>query len=261
MKNILIMIFMLLLVVACGGQTGGNQATGKLALAVKNAVVFDPNIDHSRIDYFLVSISGEGVAEPIKQKFGFDAEGATIEGLIAGKTVDVTIEAVNFNGYVILRGTQTGVAIGEDTTSVANISVNAVPVFANVGHNATVYANRFVPKIFAPQNVTFNVSSTVNGSESILQDSLSGDVNFSTSAGDPNFIQTIYSAPLQAGPVELTVSDVTTNESTSIIVNVIDSGTVQGLPTTAGGFVGSLMSVDANNKPTNMAGYFEGVVK
>ena len=258
-KTNIIFIFIItcFLVVSCGNNSKVGNGNGRLALAITNDVDFDPNVDHSRIDYFLVSIEGEGIESPIKQKFGFDTESVTFEGLTAGKTITVTVEAVNYNGYAILRGVSENVMVGEDNTTVSNIIIKAVPVFANTYHNATVYTNRFVPKIYAPTDVEFEVADLFNGSESVLEDIISGDINFSVSAGDTNSVKTVYAAPLQEGTQQLTVKDTDTGESTTITINVINTGQVKALQTTAGAYMGSMMSVDPYYQASTLEHFFE----
>ena len=260
-KKSLIFLFIIIVSVSCGNSSKVGNGNGRLALAITNNVDFDPNVDHSRIDCFVVSIDGDGIETSVKQKFGFDTESVTFEGLNAGETVNVTVEAVNYNGYAILRGVSEDVMVGEDNTTVSKIEVKAVPVFANVYHNATVYSNRFVPKIYAPTNVEFDVVDLFNGSESVLEDLVCGAVDFSVNASDTNSVKTVYAAPLPEGTQQLTVQDTDTGESTQITINVIDSGQVKALQTTAGAYVGSMMSVNPYYQASTLESFFEHLIQ
>jgi hypothetical protein len=254
--NIILILCIMFVFSGCGNNAKVGNGAGKLALAIKNTVDFDPDIEHSKIDHFIVTIEGDGVAHEIKQKFGYDTGAVTFEGFEVGKSISVTVEAVNDNGYAILRGKADEVYINPGNTNVSTIEIKAVPVFANVYHNATVYANRFIPKVYAPTGIEFEVSSLFKATETVLEDVISGEINFSINKNDTEAVKAIYIQPLNAGTQQLTVRDIDTDESTTITINTLNNGLVKALPTTAGAYVGSLMSAEVFNQPNSLEHYF-----
>lgn len=245
---------------SCHSSKEAPDNQGYLKLSFIENQSFNPDIEQGQIDKFKITISGEDLPSTIVNYFPYDTDNAHFDGLTAGSSVDVMVEAINYNGYVVRRGYSPTINIGAGTTQTAQISINNVPIFANVKDGASVDINRFVPKIFAPGGLEFELVDDINNQEISLQDEISGDVTFSISDADTDATQPIFIPFLSPGTHQLKVRDVNTGESTIISINAREASTKPALMTTAGGYLGSIMSTDIY-KPSNMPYYFSLVTE
>ena len=263
MKNILISNILILVVLsACGGDgSSSNQHHRSLNLGFSVDHPFDANISPGRIERYKITISGDALPNTIVREFDSNAGTVYFDDSTSGATMSVLVEALNSNSQVIGRG-NTQVVIKEDAYTDAPVILNHVPIFTNVYEGSTVYANRFVPKIYAPAGMGFQVMESINGSLTALPDVVSGEVNFSVSEDAANISasQTIHTPQFSVGTHQLMVRDMATGESSTVNVNVMDTGNVALLPTTAGDYLGSAYST-SENQPTDVIRYFKNLVQ
>lgn len=255
----LILITFLILFTACGsGSTVNNP--GFLSLDFVPAQNFDPNADHGQVSKYKLTITGSALETDMETYYPVDTEAVTLEGFAGGSTIRVMIEAINVNDVCVRRGRSDDISIKGGQNVSASVTVNNVPIFANVRDGATVYNNRFVPKIFAPGAIDFQISDLFNESNSIIVDQISNESVFSISESSDLSILTINAPTLANGTHQLTVKDEDTDESSTIQVTVLDGTRQKGLLTTSGNYLGSLMS-PANANEYNLATYFNWQVK
>lgn len=259
MKRLLIIVFLIFVLNGCGSNKNGSNVSGNqgyLYLQFSENQSFNPDIDHGQIDKFKVSITGDSLANPIVNYFPYDTEKAEFDGFEDGSSINVMVEAINYNEYVVRRGYSEEIQIQAGTDNPATVSINNVPIFANVKSGGTVKLNRFVPKIFAPGEIQFEIIDTFNGEDEKLEDQVSGDVSFSINSSDEDSVKPVYISFLSTGTHQLKVRDIDTGETTTITINAEEASDLPALATTAGGYVGSMMSTDIF-VPSNMPYYFD----
>jgi len=253
MKNIFCMILIFIFSVSCGSQTKDlnsyfdSDNPGSIDLEIEEAHTFDPTIDHGKILNYKVTITGTPLTDPIIQYFPVDTEEATFEGFPHGSVIQVMVEALNTNNICVRRGRSEDITIigGQTVTSI--LTIYNVPIFANVYDGAIVYNNRFSPKIFAPGQIPFELSDLFNGSTSSVEDQITHETLFSISADISDAILTINAPMFDLGIHELTVQDPTTSEASTVQISVLDGTKQKALTTTAGKYVGTLLSTEIAN--------------
>lgn len=249
-------------ITSCTGSTSNglpSSQTGFLSLSLNETQEFNPNVSHGDIDRYKVTITGSTLIAPIVKYYEAGTTSASFDDFADGTTLTVLIEYINVNGLTVRRGQSQTLTITAGQTTAASLDVNNVPVFANVRDGATVYNNRFVPEVFAPGAIEFQVSDFFNASESILSDVDSGLASFSINEDDATSTVSINVPELSAGDHELTVTDTDTGESSTITVTVLQGSTQNGVVTTAGAYLGSPMSEAYVETPSNLF-YFFGEV-
>lgn len=242
MQRTIVTIMLFLVLIACQEDRGGvTQNAGFLSLTINENQKFDPNAEHGQIKGYRVTVSGDALGTPLINYYPAGTATARFDGFAHGLTVEVTVEVINDNGTVVRRGRSGNMVIQGGRDNPATIAINNVPIFANVHNGAMVNAERFVPKIFAPGGINFELSDTFGDSTRMLQDEVTGEATFSVSADDDSVLP-VYIPRLTAGEHSLSVRDPHSGESSSITVNVKDGGRKAVLTTTAGAYVGSLAS-------------------
>lgn len=251
MKTIVI-ILVLTIIIACNqpsSNTNGPKIPGFISLGFKTAQSFNPTAEHGKIAQYKLTIAGSGLAEPIINYYSADTKEITFEGLPSESNIRIMIEAINTNGICVRRGKSNDIKILGGQTIAADITVNNVPIFANVRDGAVVYNNRFVPKIFAPGEIPFQISDLFNEQLTTIKDQISDSSTFSISTSDNDSVMPVYVQTLPPGSHKLTVQDDKTGESSTINITVLDGSNKKPLITTAGGYLGSMISInhDHNN--------------
>lgn len=224
------------------GDSGASQSQGLLFLGIQQQQNFNPNADHGQIEKYKLTISGSQLDQPIEKYYSKDEQEATIEGLPAGSQVRVELEAINSNDIVVRRGKSQSIHIIGGQNAQADLAINNVPIFANVRDGAIVYNNRFQPKIFAPGEINFQVSDTLDGHFSIIEDTVSDQTHFSISESVKDSVLTINAAEFSIGEHELMVKDPDTGEFSKIKVRVLEGQNQKALATSAGAYLGTPMS-------------------
>lgn len=243
MKTLLTIFLISITIINCGDSSSsydGNTQKINLRFIEKNE--FDPFGEHGAIDKFKITVTGENLSTPIIQYYPFETESVEFEELSANTQIEILVEAINYNEMVVRRGRSGQFDIVGGQISNANIEIYNVPIFANVTDGSQVYSNRFIPKVFAPGGIQFQVIDEFNDSQSILADKVTGEATFSINENQESSIKAVYSSDLPIGTHKLTVKDVNTDEATTISIQALNSSKRKVLPTTAGGFVGGSMS-------------------
>jgi len=259
MKQIqLHIILMIICLSACGGSSAPHGKS-LLNLTFSTDHPFDPNISPGRIDHYKITISGESLSNTLVQEFSPSAGTVYFDGFAAGATMQILVEALNDNAQVIGRG-RTETVVQEDQYTDAAIALKHVPIFTNIYEGTSVYANRFVPKVYAPAGLEFQVMEAVDGNLTALPDVVSGEVSFSISEAEASVsaIRTVHTPRFAIGAHQLTVQDPSTGESSTVDVNVLDTGNVTLLHTTAGDYLGSAYAT-SENQPTDAVRYFKAL--
>ena len=239
-------VFLIFLFSLGCGQGGGAQ--GYLQLFLKAQQAFNPNIDHGVVQYYKVTITSENQSQPLVHYFRAGTEKAKFLGFPHGEVLQVTIDIINANGIVVRRGRSQEIVIQKGEVLPVEIFVNNVPIFANVKNGATVVHNRFLPKIFAPGEITFQLQDEFSDQVHLLQDEFTQDFSFSISPNIATSIRPIFIQSLEPGVHGLIVEDPETKEKTEIEIQVIEGTNRKVLPTTAGGYVGAMGSFEKNSR-------------
>lgn len=228
----------LLAITGCG--SGGTQAAlptsgrGALAITISSAKSFNPRAEHGRIERYSVIIEGEGISEPIVAEFSGDATEGVVEGVPTGEGREISVEAINPNGAVILAGEAVGVGVGEDVTEVG-IGLEAVPIFTNISNGANIDNTRLVFRLFSDPARPLVVEEVVENSASVLADASTNlseiELNEATGLGS-------LSPPLIApGTRTFKVSDLITGRESEVTVRLLDGARRKPAPLLSGAFV------------------------
>jgi hypothetical protein len=118
-----------------------------------------------------------------------------------------------------------------------------------------VNADRFVPLIFAPGEITIQLMDEFNKNVSILADIVSGEASLSVSVSDVSSLLRFHVPSLPPGEHELTVMDTQMGESSTIALTVLPGESRPTLVTTSGGLTGLPMSQDPM-EGLNAAAYY-----
>lgn len=240
MKHFIIIILLLSFILpACGGGTNGQGGQGYLALQFEERNEFNPNAEPGIIDNFKITVTGDGLDLPIVKFYPADTESVQFDGFPDGASVEVKVEAINQNGFVIRRGYSDPVTIHQNQASQATVAIYNVPIFTNVKPGGYINVNRFVPHVFAPGEINFQLSDTIGEVTTSLSDTLSGEVTLSVSESSyENSTRPVHIGSLSAGEHVLSVEDPDTREATDVSVTGYQSPTNKVLTTTAGAYLG-----------------------
>lgn len=239
MKHFFIIILLSFLASACGGGAGISGGHGYLALQFEERNEFDPDAEPGVIDNFKITVTGDSFDQPIVKYYAADTETVEFDGFPDGDTVEVKVEAFNLNGFVIRRGYSDPITIRQNEAAQATVAIYNVPIFTNVKPGGYVNVNRFVPSVFAPGEINFQLSDTIGELTTSLSDTLTGDLTLSVSESIyEDSMRPVHIGSLSVGEHTLTVKDPDTNEATDVSVTGYSTPTDKVLTTTAGAFLG-----------------------
>lgn len=238
-----------------GASSATSEGTGYAILSLHAAQDFNPNAVHGEIFEYKVSITGDGLIAPLIRYYPSGTSEARFEGLPANSLVAVMVEYINVNGLVVRRGYSDRVRIQGGVVTPVDVTLNNVPIFANVRNGAIVKAERFVPLVFAPGEITVQISDEFNGDVSVLTDATSGEALHSVSVADSSSLLTFHAPPLPPGNHELTVTDTQTGESSAVALTILSGESRPVLVTTSGGLTGLPMSLNST-EGLNAAAYY-----
>lgn len=238
-KNKLVMLLTAsILICACGDNAVTSMGHGDDALAIKvrRAGNFNPNIEHGRIELYRISIEGEGMGAPIVAEFPGDAAEGIVEGVPAGRDRTVTVSAVNPNGQAVYAGEAEGVRVGGGVVSV-EVELESVPIFTNLASGNSVDNTRLVLRVFADPDGQVVVEDFFEGGADVLIDAASNlpeiDLDISTGMG------ALAPAVLRAGGHRFVARDVLTGRYSEVSVRVTDGGGRSPAPFVAAGRCGA----------------------
>lgn len=232
----------LIFLVSCGGGSGSNASSicdgkcGVVGLVVRSAKSFNPGTEHGRIVSYRVTITGDGIASPIVAEFDGTATEGRIDGVPVGSDRQVAVDAVNPKGLVIRQG-ETPVDIEGDGVANAEVTLESVPIFANIADGNIIDNTRLIFQLFAEPSGDIVVEDVTGGSSLALADASAADtaVNLDASTGMGRL-----SPVLQAtGQHRYQVRNIVTGRSSVITVDVADGTKRRGAPFFAGGDNGS----------------------
>lgn len=262
MKNIIIIFIFCFFILLQGCSSGGGSASnnGYLALQFEQRNEFDPDAAPGVIDNFKITVVGEGLDAPIVKYYEADTETVQFDGFPSGSVIQITVEAINQNGFVIRRGYSDSVTIQSGQVAQALVEIFNVPIFTNLRPSGYVNVDRFVPKVFAPGEIQFQLTNTVGSVTTSLSDVVTGDITLSIS-GDTyaDSIRPVYVSGLDAGEQVLRVEDPETLEATDVQVTGYHSPSRKVLTTTAGGYLGTVGRPGVNG--SNLESYLQTVTE
>lgn len=124
----------------CGGGEEGKIEfiSDNLALVVSNTQSFNPNINHGKIIYYEITVTGPDLGKKFIKRFSTKTRRARVLGIPVGKSRTILVEAFNANGVVIRRAKKEGVAIEGAKLTQVQLAMDAVPIFTNVADKGLV---------------------------------------------------------------------------------------------------------------------------
>jgi len=221
-------IGLLVLAVATAGcGVAGAPGEGSVAVVVSNSKSFDPNARHGRVESYVVTIEGEGIAEPIEASFEGDATEGIIDGVPVGRDRTVSVVAVNPNGATIRAGESSGVSITEGLTPV-EVQMQAVPIFTNIRDGAAIDNTRLVFRLFSdPQNPVVAEEISDGVSSGIADASLGvAEIQLDVATGTGKLSPLV----MPPGDRRFVVRDLVTGRSSSVLVKLLDGSKRRGAP-------------------------------
>ncbi|MBN1282868.1 MAG: hypothetical protein JXA24_03755 [Proteobacteria bacterium] len=218
MKRILALLALLALA-GCGADPWQGSGGGALAVTVKNAASFDPAAEHGRIVSYRVSVSGEGIEEPIVALFDGGADGGVVAGVPVGEGRTVAVEAVNPNEAVIRAGESFGVKVGGGLTEV-EVEMEAVPIFTNIAEGNAVDNTRLLFRIFSDPSNPVVVHEISHGADTALVDASTSlaELYLDESTGMGRFAPAL----MEPGRRSFEVRDLVSGRSSAASVLVLD---------------------------------------
>lgn len=231
MKIKIMTVGLLAVLAGCGGNggAGGEQTAadkeisaydgpaGMVKAVVTNSKSFNPNISHGLIDQYKVTITGEGIENPIVATFGGNETSGVVDNVPAGGNRKIKVEAINPNEQKIREGDLENVEILSGGITEVEVSMDSVPVFANLADGAVMPNTRLVARVFSDPADSVTVEDDFNGANF----SLSG-VLASASSG----LSAVAPPLMQEGQHKFTVKSLKTGRSTTVSVRLVD-GTKQ----------------------------------
>lgn len=230
LQKICLPVFVFLMFLnACGpeGPDVGVGGGGAIAICVRGADAFNPNIEHGRVEKYRVVVRGKGIEGRMGGEFPGDTDEGVIEDVPAGEDRVVIVEAENANGSVIRAGEATGVHTGGGVTEVF-VDLESVPIFANLREGGIVHNTRLAMRIFSDPShpvVVLDVSDTENLS---LVDAATNSREIY--ADEATWLGSFSPAILPAGGHRFIVSDLSNGRSSEINLMLIDGEDMRPAP-------------------------------
>lgn len=114
-----------------------------LDITLKETSIVSSTAAYTTPSLFRVTVTGEGLIEPIVEQFPPDAGQIEVAGIPYGAVVDIRVEAVNQNGVVYKRGIAENIAIDSDRPlRQVPLAVRRVPIFTTLIESSLVFADR-----------------------------------------------------------------------------------------------------------------------
>lgn len=115
--------------------------------------------DPLTVTQFKVSITGEGISEPISKTVSAEASQIEVLGIPVGTGRRVLIEAYNSVGQVIRRRDLTGIEIKPGVVTPIKTSLNTIPLILNLNDGATVLARHLSIRGFGEPGASIRVEA------------------------------------------------------------------------------------------------------
>ncbi len=222
---------------SCGGSSPVRSrcdgSCGAMQLSVKGSKSFNPNVEHGRIVAYRVTITGDGMDEPVVAEFDGQATEGTIDGVPAGSGRRIAVEAVNPNGASIREGEAANVQVEGGRTADVEVSLESVPIFTNIADGNNVENTRLIFGIFAEPSGQVVIEETTNAAASILADAATNEneVALDVATGLGRFAPAMQSVGVKTYQVRNTA----TGRRSIVTVNLTDGSKRRGAPFLAGG--------------------------
>ncbi len=219
---------------ACGGSTpSGNQSTcsgacGVMKLVVSGSKSFNPDIEHGRIVTYRVTVSGEGIEQPVVAEFDGAATEGVIEGIPIGSDRQITVDAINANGAIIRQGGTGGIEVKGGKTAEVEVTLESVPIFTNLSDNNTIDNTRFIFQIFADPANPVAIEDVTSETATALTDvsTSSAQINLDVNTGAGKMLPALQTA----GQHTYKLFDVVTGRSSTATVILSDGTKRRGAP-------------------------------
>lgn len=216
--------------------------SGNFSLRMVAVPQFQTAIDHGQLrEYRITILAGEG-STPIVRYFPAGTAEARFDSFAAGSMLDITAEVINVNGQVIRRGRVEDLKIEGGRIVPVDMSVNPVPIFANLREGARVPQNRFLPRVFVAGSTELELWDHTDSGVRQLVNALTAEPSFSLSDSAEPHVAALSVGILPTGQHELSLRDARSGESSQVSIEILPPVRKQILPSTAGGFVGGLMA-------------------
>lgn len=221
--------------VAVSDCRGGD--CGSLMLVVHNAKSVQGDAPYSRVEKFVVTVSGNGIEEPLVAEFPGDAAEGIIEGVPAGEDRAVEVEAINEDDWTLRAGEEEGVKINGGSTSDVDITLEAVPVFINLAPESVVENTRLIFNVYSEESHPVVIEDLFNAQSDLV-------INPSTSVPELDLDQVTGLGLLAprvrpVGHHEFTVRNTTNGRSNTAKVRILDGTMRRAAPFVVGSDLGS----------------------
>jgi hypothetical protein len=240
--TIFVLLFLIVNFSACGtgssGSPGGaySGGSGTIKAVVTGSKSFNPNVSHGQIKKFKVTILAEDIAEPIMAVFDGTEESGVVEHVPAGLNRTIKIEAVNPNEKVIRAGETAGLEVIGGEEVLADVSMESVPVFANLADGSVIPNTRFVARVFSDPSDKVVIEDKFKGTTLPMFDLNSNDDELFPDAATG--LVGFAPSPLAVGEHELTVKNARTGRANTVSIRITDGTKMKPAPLYSGGIVG-----------------------
>lgn len=238
MKNHAILLLALALFIsACGldvPEPGAVSGGGAAKIVVTGSRGVDNR--HGVVASYKVTVSGEGIAEPIVAEFGGEAEGGVIENIPAGGSRRVDVEAINTGGRLIRRGESEGVSVKSGAVTDVDIHMDAVPIFTNLKDGNIVPSDRLRFEVFSDPKDAIRIEDIANNEPAVMFDRSTNDDELL--AGEGSGIARMTPQILQPGVHRFRAVSVKTGRSSGVNIKITEGRGAHPAPLYSGGAVG-----------------------
>ena len=221
--------------IAVSDCSGGD--CGSMMLIVHNAKAVQGDAPYSRIEKYVITVSGPGIEEPLVGEFPGDASEGIIEGVPAGEGRVVEVAAINEDDWTLRAGEEEGIKINGGATADVDVTLGAVPVFTNISRESVVENTRLIFRVYSEEPDPVVVEDLFGAQSDLI-------VNPSTSAPEVDLDQSTGLGLLAPrvrpiGQHEFTVRSTVTGRSNTAQVRLLDGSMRKAAPFVAGSDLGS----------------------
>ncbi len=180
-----------------------------------------------RVVRFVVTVTGEDLAEPVVINLDADSTGTELNELPDGTARTFLVEAFNSEGMVVRRKQIMNVTIDKDNAEPIVVSLNTVPLFTNLRSGNRVIVNRLKLLGVGEPGGRLEIDDATEGSSDVLLDVSLGDSVISPSISLGTF--TMAPDTLALGRHTFTVRDLDNGEQSQVSVRLIPPGSLPGI--------------------------------
>lgn len=219
-----------------GGSSGGMGTT--LDIRMKETSTISSAAAYSTPSFFRVTVTGEGLIEPIVEQFPPDAGKIEVAGIPYGAVVDIRVEATNENGVIYKRGIAENIAIDSDRPlRQVPLEVRRVPIFTTLIESSLVFADRLHFEVCAEPGHEIALLAAGDDGRSQAVENRNAAKTF---IPDTDCLLRVDPQGLSAGRYTFTLLDEDSHESSSFEIEIREAKASHPAVFTAGGSVGSM---------------------